>query len=83
MKDYETVMQNKYARWQGVIDTFYDGRFFSLICAGLKLKKEMPFAMERLEGKNVITKVLSGTHTMDEDTWKEYNVYLDYASKNS
>lgn len=81
LAEYQEIMKKKYARWQDTIDSFYDGRFFSLICMGLRLRKENPQALERVDNREVITKILSGTHTMDEDSWKEYNVYLEYASR--
>ena len=82
LSSYEEEMKANYARWQGVIESFYDGRFFSLICTGINLKKDLPQAMERLESREVITRILSGTHTMDEDSFKEYSVYLEFASRN-
>lgn len=82
LAEYQARMKTKYSRWQDTIDSFYDGRFFSLICMGLKMRKKNPQVMERIDNKDVITKILSGTHTMDEDAWKEFSVYLEYASRN-
>jgi len=57
---YEEQYRQAIERWQRLVDTFYDGRFFTMIQNGSRLKEENPILFERLKAEEKVAAIISG-----------------------
>jgi len=69
--------------WGGLIESFYDGRFFSMIRSGSELKSIESEKFYSAGYENFFSKIMSGYSMEEEDVQDKFNLILKFcASRN-